>query len=217
LKSYRQEDEEEGEETSEEEERPVRRSCKVKRDAPRRRPVAVVDSTDDDEEDLLSLRSSSSRLRTARRKLLHSTSTKSVKVRTARRKLLNASNTDREDDYAPSPSRKSPKVRRRPQTSSGSLSRYEDDLISRFQGFTPMGPDSPRSGLPIYMPGTGMFSNPYFPTYGPPFPPPSPLGPYGYDVGMPGPIFNAGGGNIINSTISNVGNDNSVLERDRRK
>jgi hypothetical protein len=31
---------------------------------------------------------------------------------------------------------------------------------------------------------------------------------HGYDVGLP--IFNAGVGNIINATISNVGNDNSA-------
>jgi Na+/H+ antiporter NhaD/arsenite permease-like protein len=195
-----------------EEEQPVRRSSKVKRDAsgsPKRLFLAVEDSTGDDEEDLQSLRSLSSRRRTTRRKLMHCTSTRSAKVKMARRKLLSASDTDGEDGYAPSPPRKSRKVRHRPQTSSGSLPRYEDDLMARFQGFTPMGPDSnSRSGSPVYMPG--VRPNPYFPTYGPSFP--TPIGPYG--VGMP--LINAGVGNIVNSTISNVGNDNSV-ERDRRK
>jgi Na+/H+ antiporter NhaD/arsenite permease-like protein len=194
------------------EERPVRRSSKVKRNAsgsPKRRFVAV----DDDDDDLQSLRSSSSRPRprTARRKLLHSTSTRSPKDRMARRKPLSASlhvqeaeddHTDTDGDYAPSPPRKSPNVRRRPQTSSGCFSRYEDDLMPpfRLQRFTPMG----RSGSSRYMPG--VHSDPYFPMYGTSFPPRSP---YGYDVGMPGSIFNASVGNIINSTISNVGNVNS--------
>jgi Na+/H+ antiporter NhaD/arsenite permease-like protein len=210
--------------SGEEEERPVRRSSKVKRDAsgsPRKR-FAVVDSTDDDEEDLQSFRSSSSKLRMARRKLLYSTSTRSAKVRMARRKLLSASlhvqddhaDADEEDDYhSPSPPRKSPYVRRKPQTSSDSLPRYEDYLMARLQGFPPMGLDSnSRPGSPIYMPGVRSY--PYLPTYGPSFPTPSPIGPYGYDVVMPGSIVNGGVGNIINSTISNVGNDNSV---DRRK
>jgi Na+/H+ antiporter NhaD/arsenite permease-like protein len=240
LKSSRQEDEvdrdeEEDEDwkgipepTPEEEERPasVRRSSKVNafRSA-KRRPVAVEDSTDDHEEDLQSLRSSCSRLRTARRKLLHSTSTRSAKVGMARRKPLSVSlhhdaqeaeddHTDTdgelEDDCSPSPPRKSSNVRRRPQTSSYTLPRYHvGDSMARFQGFTPMGPDfNSRSGSPIYMPG--VRSNPYyFPTYHdvPSFPTPSPIGPYGYDVGMPGSIVNAGVGNIVNSTISNVGSN----------
>jgi Na+/H+ antiporter NhaD/arsenite permease-like protein len=164
LKSSRHEvevniEEEEGEEwegiliveatSGEEEERPMRRISKVKRDvsgSSKRRPVAIMDSTDDDEGDLQSLRSSSSRLRTLRRKQLHSISTRSAKVGMARRKLLSASDTD---DYAPSHPRKSPKVRRKLQTSSSSgtssLPRYEDDLtrMARFPsqgpGFTPMG------------------------------------------------------------------------------
>jgi Na+/H+ antiporter NhaD/arsenite permease-like protein len=193
-----------------EEEQPVRRSSKVNRDAsgsPKRRFLAVEDSTGDEEEDLQSLRSFSSRPRTTRRKLLPSTFTRSPKVGMARRKLLSGSDTDGEDDYAPSPPRKSPKVRRRSQTSSGSLPRYVDDLMGRFQGFTPMGLDfNSRSGSPRYMPG--VHSDPYFPMYGTSFPARSP---YGYDVGMPVSIFNAlpGVGNIINSTISNVSNDNS--------
>jgi hypothetical protein len=141
----------------------VRRSSKVKRNtsargSPRRRLVAVEDSTDDrdDEEDLQSLRSP--RLKTARRKLsnaslseedLHSMSMRSAKARMERRNVSSASlrvqetddrgdctDTDDEDDYSPSPSRKSSKVKRKPQTSSslGTLPRNVDDSMVQFQG-----------------------------------------------------------------------------------
>ena len=208
--------------SEEEDERPVRRSSKAKRSASgsaKRLPVAAEDSTDD-EEDLQPFRSSSSRLRTARRKLsgaslpeedLHSTSMRSanLKVRIPRRNVSSASlriqetdddytDTDEdEEDDSPSPSRKSPKVRRKPQTLSISLPRQVDDLMTRFQGLTPVGLDSDsRSGSPIYVPGV----NPYFPTYGAPFSPP-----YGYGhVGMPGLVVNAGVGNIVNTHQRNT-------------
>ena len=204
------------EEASEEElELPVRRGgSNAKRStsgSPRRRLVPV-DSTDD-EEDLQSLRNS--RLGTSRRKLSSASlpeedfkSSRSAKARMARRNLSSTSlhvhdtdedYTDEEDDYTRLPPRrkKSPKPKRKPQSSSGS---NLDDLTAQFQGFVPMGMGSPhrsgsnsRSGSPIYIGGIPMYGG-------------SPIGPYG----MPGSIVNSGVGNIVNSSISNVGNDNSV-------
>ena len=223
----------EGASSAEEElERLVRRSSKAKRNAsglPKRWLVEVEDSANEDGEDLQSLRSS--RPRTLSRKLSsaslpeeHFMSMTSTNARMARRNLSSASlcvqeteddytDTD-EDDYAPSPLRKSPKVRRKPQTSSGTLPRDVGDLMAQLQGFTPMGLGSSRHrsrsgsnsrlGSQIYI--LGVHSNPYFPTYGGYF---SPLiGPYGHGFGMPGSVVNAGVGNIVNSTISNVGNVN---------
>jgi hypothetical protein len=218
--------EEASEEEGEEEEQPVRRNSSNASGSPRRRLIAVEDSTDDDE-DLGSLMSS--RLRTAHRKLssaslpgedLHSV--RSAKARMARRNLSSTSlhrdqemeddcYTDEEDIYARSPSRKTPKVKRRPKTSPGTPHNV-DDLMAQLQGFTPMGTSPHRSGSnsrsssPMYMPG--IHSNPYMPAYGASFSPP--IGPYGYGIGIPGSMVNSGVGNITNSTISNVGNDNSV-------
>ena len=122
--------------SKEEEERPVRRSSKVKMNAPgsiNRRLVAVKNFTDDDDDDL------------------HSTCVKSAE---ARRKLSSAFlreddclDTEEEVDYAPPP-----KAKRKCQTSSGARPRYADDLMARFQDFTPMGLGSnvrSSSGLPI--------------------------------------------------------------------
>ena len=244
----------------EEEERPVRRSStKVKRSvsgSPRSRLVAVEYSSDDDDDDLQSLRSSNSRLGATRRRFssaslpeedFHSMSMRSAKARMARGNVSSASlrvqeteddrtDTDEEDDYAPSPPRKSPNVQRksqtssgktpkakkyRPQTSSGTHPHHVDDLMAHLEGLTPMGlgtnphrsrsrsrsRSNSRSGSPIYMPGVN--SNPYYPAYGGSFPPG--IGPYGYGVGMaPGSVINSGVGNIVNSIISNVGNDNSI-------
>jgi hypothetical protein len=234
-KNFREEDKEEEEEwegdfrveeatseEEEEEERPARRSSKIKKNhsgSPKRRPVVKEDSTDDDEEDLQYLKSS--KMRTARRKRssasLHEEdlqSMRSSKIRMAHRNLSSASlraqetpddNTDEEDDYTPSPPRKNSKVKRKPQTPLGKLPRDVDDLMAQFQGFTPMGLANPhRSGSasPMYMPG--IPSNPYGASFTPP------IIPYGYGVGMPGTMVNSGIGNITNTTIANVGNDNSV-------
>ena len=133
-------------------------------------------------------------------------------ARMARRSLSSASLrvqeteddcTDEEDYYAPIPPRKSPKAKHNPQTSSSNV----DDLMAQFQEFMAMGLGSPhrcgtnsRSGSPIYLGGV------HIPTYWGSFSPPK--GPYGYGVGMPGSIV--GAGNIVNPSISNVGNDNSV-------
>ena len=211
-------------EASEQEERPVRRSSKVRRNAlglPNRRPVALKDSTDDDEEDLQSLRSS--RLRSAHRKLSSTSlpegdlqSMGSAKIRMVRNLSKTSLRdqeteyeyTDEEDDYAPSPPRKSPKVKRKPQTSCTlPLPHISDDLTAQFQEYMRMWPGSPhwsgsnsRSGSPMYMPG--MHSNPYFPTYCGSFP--LPTGPYGYGVGMPGTVINAGIGNVTNTTMTNT-------------
>ena len=221
-------------EEEEEFEQPVRRSSKARRNvsgSPKRRLVPVDDSTDEDGEDLQSMRSS--RLGPSRRNLSSASlpeedflSMRSAKARMARRNLSSASlrvheteddytETDEEDNYAPSPPKKIPKGKRKPQSSSGTLPREVDDLMAQLQGFTPIGNhrsrsrggSNSRSGSPIYnIPG--VHSNPYFPTYGDSFPPP--IGPYGLGIGMPGSIVNSSVGNIVNSTISNVGNDNSV-------
>ena len=222
VKVYEEEDDDEEwagnlvvEEASSEEELepPVRRGSNAKRSAsgsPRTRLVPV-DSTDDEDDDFQSL--GGSRLRTSRRKLSSASlpeedfkSSRSAKARMARRNLSSASlhahdseddYSDEEDDYNARlrPKKRSPKPKRKPQTSSGNL---VDDLTAQFQGFMPMGMGSPhrsgsnsRSGSPIYIGG-----NPFI------------AGPYGY--GMPGTVVNSGVGNIVNSSISNVGNDNSV-------
>ena len=175
--------------SKEEEERPVRRSSKVKRNASgslRSWLVAVKD--------------------------LHSTCVRSAE---ARQKLSSASlceddylDTDEEvDDYAPPPSKKSPKAKSKCQTSSSTRPRYADDLMAQFQDFTTMGLGSnTRSGSPMYRDMPGVHSNLYFPTYGPAFSPS--MGSYRYGVGMPGLTVNVGIGNINISTISNVGNVN---------
>jgi hypothetical protein len=186
--------------SEEEVELPVRRArgsnAKRKASGSPKRRLVPMDSTDDEGEDLQFLRSS--RLRTSRRKLSSAShseedfkpeSTRSAKARMARRDLSSASLhvQDTEDDYTdtPLPPRKSPKSKRKPQTSSGNA----DDLMAQFQ-FMPMGMGSPRrngsnsrSGLPIYIGG-----NPYIPTYGGSISPP--VGPYGT-------IVNSGVGNIV--------------------
>ena len=227
-KNSREEDEEEEEEwegefkveeaTSEEEvevERPARRSSKIKTNrsgSSKRRPVVQEDSTDDDE-DLQHLKSSKTAHRKRSSASLHEEdlqSMRSAKIRMARRNLSSTSlraqetpddNTD-EDDYIPSPPRKNSKAKRKPQTPLGNFTRDVDDLMAQLQGFTPMGLTNPhrsRSASPV-----GIHSNLYGPAFSPP------IIPYGHGVGMPGTIFNSGVGNITNTTIANVGNDNSV-------
>lgn len=188
--------------------------------SPNRRPVALGDFTDDDEKDL---RKSS--LKTARRKLSTASlreenlqSMKSSKIRMSRRNASSASlhvqetedeDSNEEDYYVPPPPRKSPKVKRKPHTSPGNLPYDVNDLMGQFQGFTPMGLANPHwsgSGSPMHIPG--IHSNPYIPTHGASFSPP--IIPYGHGIGIPGSIVNSGVGNIISSTIANVGNNNSV-------
>ena len=172
--------------TSEEEEeveRPVRRSSKEKKKpskSPKRRPVTLEDFTDDDEQSL-----------------------KSPKTRRARRK----------------PSRTSVRVEETSGDSSESME-DEEDIWVRSHRKTRSLPGSPLGEINdwtaqikgLSMPfGNGYNSHlgpPTFPTSESPFCP-SPGGPYGYGVDVPGRIINSGVGNITNSTISNVGNDNS--------
>jgi hypothetical protein len=111
-------------------------------------------------------------------------------------------------DHAPSPS--------------GTLPHNVDAQIQNFtrMGLGPYGSGSnsgSRSGSLLGSPisyNSGVHSNPYFPTNGgsssSSISPPT--GPYGYGVGMPGPgsVVTSGSNNVVNSTISNVGNDNSV-------
>ncbi|KAF8816232.1 hypothetical protein BYT27DRAFT_7238066 [Phlegmacium glaucopus] len=105
-----------------------------------------------------------------------------------------------EDEYTeedkPRAPRKSPKVNRKPHSSSSSSPPAVDGLMTQLRSFTP------RSGSPY---GSGYHSPVYPQTYGSPFS--SSIGPYGYG---PGTIVNSGVGNITNTTISNVGNNNSV-------
>jgi hypothetical protein len=104
----------------------------------------------------------------------------------------------------------------------GTLPHNVDAQIQNFtrMGLGPYGSGSnsgSRSGSLLGSPisyNSGVHSNPYFPTNGgsssSSISPPT--GPYGYGVGMPGPgsVVTSGSNNVVNSTISNVGNDNSV-------
>jgi hypothetical protein len=114
-----------------------------------------------------------------------------------------------------------------------------DDLMAQFQRFgTPLGssPHGSRSGSPMYYPpygyplpssmapngyggsvpgtspqGSGTSSPMYYPPYGYPSPlSMAPNGGYGGGVPGPGSVVNTGVGNITNSVVQNVGNDNSV-------
>ena len=114
------------------------------------------------------------------------------------------------DEEKSPPPKKTPKVARKPQIPPGSPPLEVDDLMAQFQGF---GTGVPLGGNPHgSRPSTPMYHLPY----GSPFPPP--MGPdgygygygYGYGGGVPGSVVNSGVGNIIHSTITNVGNDNSV-------
>ena len=207
--------------SEEEEERSAKRISKAKRNgsrSPKRRPVALEDSTDEDD-DFQHLKTS--KTRTARRKLSSASlcegdlPSRSSKIRMTRRNLSSTSlrareteddDTDEEDDDVPPPPRKSPKVKRKPPTSLGNLPRDVNNLMAQFQGFTPMGLANPQwsgSGSPMHMPG--IHSNPFIP-----------FSPYGHGAGMPGTAFNSNVGNITNTTIANVGNDNSVNKAYRK-
>ena len=203
--------------TSEEEEQvPMTRTSKLKRNSsksPKRRPVALEYSTDDDEEYLQPKRNSKTKTKTARQKLSSNSLReddlrylRTSKAKTPLRKASSASlrvpDTEDEstDDEEPPPSRRSSKANRKPRSSSGSPLRDVNDLISQAQSFGLGGGFNSGPGSPMY--------NPYLPTYGASFSPP--MGPYGYGVGMPGTVVNSGVGNITNTNISNVGNDNSV-------
>lgn len=200
--------------TSEEEEeeiivQPVRRSStNVRRNpskSPKRPPIVDV-STDDDDDDVQSVRSS--KVKTARRKLSSASfreedlpSRKSSKLKPVHRNLSRTSlrvetdeDTEEEEDYV-----SRPRVNRKPQSSPGRRPVDVDGLMAHL---TPLG----LGGSPHWN-GSGMH-NPYFPTYGGSISPP--MGPYGYGMGLPGTVINSGVGNITNTTISNVGNNNSV-------
>jgi len=202
--------------SSEEEEiiaQPVRTSSKVRKNLSKspKRSSAIVDiSTDDDDDDLQSVRSS--KARTARRKLSSASfreedlpsRKKSSNLSPGHRNRSSASlrvegtdeDTDEEEDYV---SRQ--RAHRRHQSSPGS---HPIDVNGLMAHLTPLG----LGGSPHWN-GSGMHSNPYFPTYGASISPP--VGPsYGYGMGLPGTIINSGVGNITNTTISNVGNNNSV-------
>ena len=122
-------------------------------------------------------------------------------MRTACQKSSSTETEDQLKDREKSPRlKKTPKVDRKPRSPpSGSV----DDLTAQFQGF----------GMGCSPHGSGS-STPYSSPYGSPFPPPmESYGYYGYSgygSGGPGTIVRTGVGNIINTTISNVGNDNSV-------
>jgi hypothetical protein len=132
------------------------------------------------------------------------------KMRTARRKLSSTPPHFEETEDQPTDEEKSPppkksyKVARKPQIPPSSPPREEDDLMAQFQGIfgTPLrgSPHGSRSSSPMYYPlPPSMPPNGYGYGYG-----------YGYGGGMPGTVVNTGVGNITNTTISNVGNDNSV-------
>lgn len=138
------------------------------------------------------------------------------KMKTTHRKLsptpphLEETEEQPTDEEKPPLPKKTPKVARKPQIPPGSPPREVDDLMAQFQGF---GTGVPLGGSPHgSRPSTPMYHLPY----GSPFP--LPMGPesygygygYGYGGGVPGSVVNSGVGNIIHSTITNVGNDNSV-------
>ncbi|KAF8801811.1 hypothetical protein BYT27DRAFT_7197808 [Phlegmacium glaucopus] len=65
-------------------------------------------------------------------------------------------------------------------------------------------------GSPMYMtnPGLVPHCNPYHPAHVHPYPPP--MAPYGYNIGGPGTIVNSGVGNILVTSMSDIGNNNSL-------
>ena len=175
--------------SEEEDELPVRRSSMAS-GSPKRRLVAV-DSTDDDEEDLHALRYSRVTRRTAARRKLSSASLpeddldlRSAKARTARRNLSSAP-LPTEDDYTDVDDDHAPPPPRKSPNAirKPQTSRNVDDLRAQFQGFTPtrMGLGSP------YRSRSGSNSRSGSPIYIPP-----------------------AGVHIVNTIISNAGNDTSV-------
>ena len=179
------------------EEEPLKTSSKVKMNSYKssRRPhVAPEVFTEDEEEHFQPRRSS--------------------ETRNARQKLSNTQLEDQltEEELYSAP-KKGPKVDRKPQSPPGSPPREVDDLMAQFQGLGMHSRDSPHgsgSTSPVSM---------HFSPYGsPPSLPPSmaPYGWYGYGGGGPSSIVNTGVGNITNTTISNVGNDNSVRKMYRK-
>lgn len=123
---------------------------------------------------------------------------RSSKTKAARREETEDESTYDEEDYVPPPPRKNSKVNGPPRSSSGSPFREVDDLMAQIHGFT-------ASGLGRSGSNSRPRSPMYPPQYGSPFSPP-----YGYGIGVPGAIVNSGVGNITNTTISNVGNNNSI-------
>ncbi|KAF8809986.1 hypothetical protein BYT27DRAFT_7241063 [Phlegmacium glaucopus] len=213
--------------TSSEEEaeagRPVGRSSKAKSKpskSPKRWLVSSSDSTDDVEEDFQtqvrakSSRKKSSRLQDEEEEWQRNSVTeearlkedkevrppvrKSYKAKRNPSKSTEDEHTEEEEGYKPRAPRKSPKVNRKPRSSSSSLPPAVDDLMNQFRSFT-------TPGWSEYTPGWGEYT-PGWSEY-PPMYPRTPIGPYGYG---PGTVLNSGVGNITNTTISNAGNDNSV-------
>ena len=194
--------------TDEEDLKPMRNSRLKASGSPKRRLVPV-DSTDE-EEDFLSMRSS--RLRASHR-TLSSASLPEEDIKAGLRIARNLSSAslrvqemDEEDKYALSPPRKSPKAKHKPHTSSGNM----DDLITQFQGFAlargmgnphrsrSAGGSNSRSGPPSF-----LHSNPYFPTRGRSESLSPPKGPGSS-------VSSSSVENIASSSLSNVGNVNSV-------
>lgn len=166
--------------SEEEEERPVRRRSKAKKDRSRSPKRRPMDSTDEDEENY--------------------PHRQSPKTRTARRKPSSSLRVEESDDesaddedHTPPPSRKGGKADRRPQSLPSRrrpLSEV-DDLMGQIKDFIPFGFYGSQSDSHLGSPMYGSLVS-------------FPRGP------LPGTIVNSGVGNIISSTIANVGNDNSV-------
>lgn len=165
-------------------------------------------ATDDDD---VSVRFLGSSKKTAHKKLSRSSlreeklrSTKSTTAQT--RRSPRVEDTDDEEAHAPPSRKNSPKVTRKSQSSSHSLPQDMDDFVEDFEGFSRSGGSKSRSRARVHI--SGIHSNPCFQTHGISFSPP--LGPYGYNVDLPGLTINSGIGNIVNTSLSNIGNDNSV-------
>jgi len=101
--------------------------------------------------------------------------------------------TDEEGDYF---SRQ--RVRRKHQSSPGRRPIDVNGLMARL---TPLG----LGGGPHWN-ESAMYSYPHFAPPGGPY--------YGYPMGPPGTVINSGVGNITNTTISNVGNKDSLVAHD---
>jgi len=106
--------------------------------------------------------------------------------------------TDEEAEYVAPLPRRNPKVNRKPQSPSSASPRHDvdDHWRNQFQGFASSGRSNSLPTAPMYSEQHGAY-----------FPPSM-----GHYVGAPGTIVNLGVGNTTNTTISNMGNNNSVEE-----
>ena len=164
----------------------------------RRSPKVMNTSKSSRREDMDDVRSLSSKLRTTRL----TPSNTSLHAEETEEESPEEESTDEEAEYELPPSRRNPKVNRKPQSPSSASPRHDVDDQWRETNFK----TSRRRGW-----GGRSNSLPTAPTYS------QPHGAYlqppmGHYVGAPGTTVNWGVGNTTNTTISNVGNNNSIEE-----